>query len=97
MRNNLMARHACHCVLQDGKVLYIAKVMMFGVPQRDVMVGYQEGGFIVYDGTRPLNKFRLIQKGFPFGVAELIADLLNDIFGVQEENVVKQIEGEKHD
>lgn len=100
IRNRLQATGATVVGMPGGR-LFIAGMPVFGVYAREMVVSYEHGGTMVYTGDRPLNKFRLITCGFPFGVAEEVADLINDLAGQSDmttsTETILQLQGEHHE
>lgn len=92
-RQQLQDRQAA-CLTINNQRLLMALMPVFGEQTKELLLVYEGGGSMVYAGDRPLNKFRLIQKGFPFGVAELVSDLVNAIVRTES---IKSIEGDNHE
>jgi hypothetical protein len=64
----------------QGRLVTIASTQALGVagPAR-MMIAYEGKGCAVFDGDRPLNKFRLVSAGFSGDVASILAETVNAI------------------
>jgi hypothetical protein len=64
----------------QGRLVTIASTQALGIdgPTR-MMIAYEGKGCGVFDGDRPLNKFRLVSAGFSGDVAGVLAETINFI------------------
>jgi hypothetical protein len=97
-RRRLQMQGAAAIKLEHGERLFITAMPLYGIVEKSLVVAYEKGGVLVYAGDRPLNKFQLVEKGFPFGICEEVADLMNDIAASAVSDEPKPItEGETHE
>jgi hypothetical protein len=68
---------------------------LFAEPQPlRLLIAFEGYGAMLYDGKRPLNKFMLAQYGFPLESANLISDLVQELFNAApRKNKTPALEG----
>ena len=62
-----------------GRRLYLIRTKLLHMPFDGLLIAYEGCGAMTFELDRPLNKFRLIQSGFGFDVAETLAGLVNRV------------------
>lgn len=62
-----------------GKQLYLVLNRNLGMEQQGILIAYEGGGACFFDLDRPLNAFRLVERGFSLVVAPAISQLVNEL------------------
>lgn len=82
----------------EGKSLFLVLNRNLGIEKEGIMIAYEGGGAYFFELDRPLNRFRLVQHGFSYRVAPLIADLVNAILSkANNDTPVKRLSTAKDD
>lgn len=79
--NALRLKHSAKVTMSDGRRLVLMPPMLVTCEDDgyELMIAFERGGVVFYDGTYPLTQFKLVSAGFDFHSAQLIAGLIADI------------------
>lgn len=62
---------------RDGQRIYLVPEGLVQDGGRGLVIAVEGRGAFCYDGTTPLNPFRLVKAGFPMLVAENLSEFIN--------------------
>lgn len=88
MRQQLALEGSCIWTGPEGKRLFLIAANILAMDtDRGLLIAYEGEGTMFFELDRPLNVYRLLSAGFSVSVAATLADVVNELCGLNEDNV----------